>query len=258
MTWSSSSDGHPFGGPSAPAHSGESVPTQHRLRTPGCPSLPRLLSATPGDLSPSEQAHTTACPYCQKVIAMAWRHECPRLGALVAHLAGRSEAEAAMREHLDEDRCQRCLRLARSPLIRSAAATLRESRRSVQSLEAWLERAAAVSARLPARVGTFAALDKGPFRVRVELPGGLAIVVRQTDRGVLVAEVESADLRHEGRRVHVEILGEGEPLVADLILRAEGGRCSGRHTFGHLSDLANDLGTSCEVLAALDDQPDAS
>jgi hypothetical protein len=189
---------------------------------------------------------------------MAWRHECPRLGALVAHLAGRSETEAAMREHLDEDRCQRCLRLARSPLLRSAAVTLRESRRSVQSLEAWLERATAVSARLPTRVGTFAAFDRGPFRVRVESPGGLATVVRQTDRGLLVAEVESADLRHEGRRVHVEILGEGEPLVADLVLRAEGDRCRGRHTFGRLSDLAQDLRTSCEVLAALDDQPDAS
>ena len=138
----------------------------------------------------------------------------------------------------------RCDRLRRSGMVRSAAAALREGRRSTQNVEDWLERAAVVSTPLPAKVGTFAASDRGPFRVRVEAPGGLVTVVRQTDRGLLVVEIESTDLSHEGQRVHIEILGEGEPLEVTLVLRIDGNRCIARHTVGHYSDLAPRLGSS--------------
>jgi hypothetical protein len=251
MKWSTSSDGHPSAHPAAPSENPESLPTQHRLRTTQCPSLPRLLSTGAWDHSPSERAHTMACSYCQKVMAMAWRYECPGVGVLVSDLAGLSPAERAMQEHLEEDRCQRCLRLRRSPLLRSAAAALRAGQRSVQGLEAWLEEAVVLTTRLPTGVGTFAAFDQGPFRVRAESPGGLVTVVRETDRGLLVVEIESADPRHAGRTVHVEVLGQGDPLEVDLVLEAEDGRCIARHTVGHFSDLAARLGTSCEVLAVL-------
>jgi hypothetical protein len=198
-----------------------------------------------------------ACSYCQKVIAMGWRYDCPSVGFLVSDLAGLSPAATAMREHLEQDRCQRCLRLRRSPLLQSAAVTLRAGQRSLHGFEAWLEEAVVLTARLPVGAGTFAAFDAGPFRVRAESPGGLATVVRETDRGLLVVEIESADPRHEGRTVHVEILGEGAPLEVDLVLGAEEGRCIARHTVGHFSDLAARLGTSCEVLAVLPgDEPD--
>jgi hypothetical protein len=239
------------GRPSAPCERPEASPTQHRLRTGQCLSLPRLLSTAPWGFSPGERAHATACSYCQKVMAMAWRYECPGVGFVVWDLAGMSPAETAMREHLDDDRCQRCLRLRRSPLLRSAAGTLRGGQRRLEALEAWVEEAVVVTARIPTGVGAFAAFDQGPFRVRAESPGGLVSVVRETDRGLLVVEIQSTHAGHEGQTVHVEILGEGEPLEINLVLRVEGGRCTARHTIGHFSDLSTRLGNSCEVMAVL-------
>jgi hypothetical protein len=247
MNWSKNGDGHP----SAPGEDPEASPRQHRLRTAQCPSLPHLLSTAAWGFSPNERAHILACSFCQKVMAMGWRHGCPGLAFVVSDLAGLSPAGTAMREHLEGDQCQRCLRLRRSPLLRSAAATLRGGQRRLEGLEAWLEEAVVVSAALPSGVGAFAAFDRGPFRVRTESPGGLVSVVRETDRGLLVVETESTDTAHEGRTVHVEILGEGEPLEIDLVLGVEGGRCIARHTVGRFSDLSARLGTSCEVLAAL-------
>ena len=257
MNWDTGSDGQPCAYSFALGENGLDdwgpAPTQHRLRTPQCPSLARLLSTSAKGLFSGERAHVMACPYCQKVLAMAWRYECPGVGLVVSDLAGVSPVEAAMQEHLEQDGCVRCRRLRRSGLVRSAVAGLREGRRSVEGLEAWLERTVVVSARLPAGAGSFAAFDRGPFRVRVESPGGLVTIVRRTDRGLLVVEIESANLQDEGKRVHVEILGEGEPLEVDLFFGNEGGRCIARHTVGRFSELAPGLGTSCEVLAAICD-----
>jgi hypothetical protein len=261
MTWDPGSNGRPSGYSFALGDNELDdwgpVPTQHGLHTLRCPSLARLLSTSAWGVLSCEEPHVATCPYCQKVLAMAWRYECPSVAFVVFDMADMSPAEAAIREHLEQDGCVRCQRLLRSGLVRSAAAALREGRRSLQSVEDWLKRTVVVGTRLPAKAGTFAASNPGPFRVRVESPGGLVTVVRQTDRGLLVLEVESADLRHEGKRVLVEILGEGEPLEVSLVLRTDGERCIARHTVGHLSDLAPRLGSSCEVLADLrdDNQP---
>jgi hypothetical protein len=249
MRWDMGSDGQR---PNSSAFEDQRpTPTQHRLQTPHCATLSHLLS-TPAWTRPAEERrHTAACPWCQKVLAMAWRQECPGVGQLVVDLAGSSSAAAAMREHLEEDRCPRCRRLMGSALLGSAAAALREGRRSVQALEVWLGQVVAVSTPLPAGAGSFAGFDRGPFRVRAESPGGLVTVVRQTDRGLVVVETESSDPSLAGRHVRVEILGDGEPLEVDLVLRAEGGRSIARHTVGRFSELRSRLGGSCEVVAAL-------
>lgn len=251
MHLSENGDGHLSARPLALGEDPEASPRRHRLRTAQCPSLPRLLSTAAWGFSPSEQAHMVACSFCQKVMAMGWRHGCPGVGFVVSDMAGLSPAGTAMREHLENDQCQRCRRLRRSPLLRSAAAALRSGQRLLVGSEAWLDEAVVVTAALPTGVGAFAAFDRGPFRVRAESPGGLVTVVRETDRGLLVVETDSADTAHEGRTVHVEILGEGEPLEIDLVLGVEGGRCVARRTVGRFSDVSARLGTSCEVLAVL-------
>src|SRR5438128_1646052 len=84
MTWDTGSEdrpsGHSFALGDDELDDWGPVPTQHRLRTLQCPSLPRLVSTSAWRLSSGEQAHVGACPYCQKVLAMAWRYECPCVG----------------------------------------------------------------------------------------------------------------------------------------------------------------------------------
>jgi hypothetical protein len=82
--------------------------------------------------------------------------------------------------------------------------------------------------------------------------GSLTVTLREATDGNLVVQVETANLGKADRKVHVEVVGEGEPLVADVVLEAQGEYgCAGLHTFGIFAELASRLGADCAVLATL-------
>jgi RNA polymerase sigma-70 factor (ECF subfamily) len=92
----------------ADAREVEKAPTQHPLRTPECPPLTRFSSAGGEGWTPQEREHVTGCPYCQRVTALGWRAECPTSFDWALYLEGRSPDQAAMKYHLEHDRCPRC------------------------------------------------------------------------------------------------------------------------------------------------------
>jgi hypothetical protein len=64
--------------------------------------------------------------------------------------------------------------------------------------------------------------------------------------------VETADAAHAGQTVTVEVLGRKRHLQAQVVLKlVDGVGAFGFHSFGNLSQLASDLGQSCEILAVL-------
>ncbi len=228
---------------------------QHPMRTTQCPSIPELVSAA--EHGTSDRGHVPVCPYCQKVIAMAWRDTCPGLLILLEDLAGVSPTKMALVEHLEKDCCRRCGLVRRSRLIRAAAESVLGGRESLERLAVRMRHVAAASVTLPAGAGNFAPPASSPFRMRVELPGGLVLVLRETDLRVLVVEIRSDNDGDVGRIVHLEVVGEREQMEADVVLEAHAGRVVGVHVLGRLNELAPRLGTLCEIVAVpSDDEPE--
>ncbi len=80
---------------------GEPIPRGHRLRTPQCPSLPRLAAALGGGWTPAERAHVAGCGYCRKLLSLHRRlsrpaADTPRIRAAGPVRAGAAHALAAM------------------------------------------------------------------------------------------------------------------------------------------------------------------
>jgi hypothetical protein len=230
----------------------QNAPKQHHLRTPQCPPLARFPAGVREGWKPEEREHVTGCAYCQRVTALEWRAECPGPFTLALYLEGICPDREALEFHLQKDRCPRCQRLLRSLLLRELAAPLRAGRPGVERARPPLECVAAGFAPLPA-LGEFGPATRPPFQLRAVLPdGSLAVTVRETDVGELVAHVRAPDPAKAGRTVRVEVLGAGEALTADVVLEGQGeSGCSGRHTFGPFAELAPRLGADCAVLAAL-------
>jgi len=90
---------------------------RHPEETADCPTIPRLLEILEADRG-AESQHIQACHYCQKLIAMAWRDQCPTLTQLAAYLRSVEYiGHGAMDFHLSTDNCARCqlgLQLIRS------------------------------------------------------------------------------------------------------------------------------------------------
>ncbi len=232
----------------------QKAPKQHRFKTPQCPSLPRFAVALREGWTPEEREHVSECRYCQKIIAMEWRIQCPSLLSLILHLAGACPDKQAMQYHLDE--CQRCLRLTQSPWLQGLAALVQAGQRMQAQVEAMLNAVVTAFASLPAPVGAFAPTTRPPFQLRaMSEDGSLIVTLRETDEGELVVHVKTLDPQQAGRIVHVEVIGKGEALTAEVVLQPQGEHgCAGRHTFGKFSELASRLGADCAVLAALTEQ----
>lgn len=246
---------------------------QHRDRTPDCLSLPALDRALTSGFTTGERVHVTACSFCQKVIAMVWRLECPSLTLVLLHLAPSSPVSGAMAEHLERDGCRRCQRLTGSRVVKVIVDRLGQCAASLEGVD--VPGAAADFGFLPAAVGAFAsppwvpavedaegipvgeADEQGspwPFRLRAKVETGMTAILRQTDRDTLVVHVQSANPVDAGRSVHVEVAGEYQSLEASVLLERRGRRCEGRYTFGRLADLRPQLGGSCALVVAFADQ----
>lgn len=254
----------------------ETAPTEHSDRSPDCLSLSALDEASNRLFAGSQGAHVSACSFCQKLLAMAWRLECPGTGLVLMHLGRASPISMAMVEHVERDGCRRCLRLTNSRLLRTVATRLQTTSGDGSTREVDRYRAAAGFGLLPAMAGVFAPSpwaatpeeprgtaraesDGGeppwPFRLRLTAPGGMAATLRQTDRDTLVVHLQSRGPSDAGRTVDVEVASEGESLEASVVLHGSGRRCEGRHAFGRMAELRPLLGGSCALVVAFRDEP---
>ena len=221
----------------------------------GCPSLIRhRRAALRHDWGPKERLHVDTCRRCQRTqenVASALWH--PDVDTLVGRLSGGLSADdaAAVEHHLDDDQCQACLRLLRSPWLLGVA---RRARARPPSPIGVRELRAVACAELPRAVGEFATGTRPPFHLRAVASGGdLVVTLRETDQGQLVVHVEAPTAREDGQTVRVELLGDGDPVVADVEMRAVEGEpgCIGRHAFGPFVDLVPNLRPAVALLAVL-------
>ena len=254
----------------------ERAPTQHSDRTADCLPLWMVGEASNRGFADSQLAHVPTCRFCQKLLAMAWRLECPGIRLLLLHLGPSSPVSEAMVEHVELDACPRCTRLTNSRLLRALASRLGSVSEHASMKEVELCRAGADFGFLPTEVGAFAPSpwaraaeptrespegegDEGeplwPFRLRVVAPGGMVTTLRETDQDTLVVHIHSADPADAGRTVNVEVAGDGASLEASVVLHRSGPRYEGRYTFGQLTHLRPLLGGSCALVVASQGEP---
>src|SRR5436190_10688888 len=75
-----------------------------------CLRLLELLPSNYGRWRAGQARHVQTCRRCQRMIALAWRNECPHISQIIRN-AGPKPAAAltgAFQIHLREDRCPRC------------------------------------------------------------------------------------------------------------------------------------------------------
>lgn len=201
-----------------------------------------------------ELGHVEACDGCRRtsvtVAATVWH---PPLGMLAGRLAEELGDDDAwiVEQHLDGDGCRSCRRLLTSPWLGELAAAVRA--RGVRRQEV-PGRVAVGAGELPRAVGEFATGTRPPFQLRaVTSRGDLVVTLRETDQGQLVVHVEAPNCDEQGHTVRVELLGDGEPVVADVELSAVDGEpgCIGRHAFGPFVELVPRLRPAVALLAVL-------
>ena len=216
-----------------------------------CPSLARhRRAALRHDWSPRELLHVDVCRRCDRtqrnVGAAVWH---PDVSSLAGSLAGGLSTDdgQALRHHLDVEGCQGCLRLLGSPWLQE----LVRRRRAPAGVA---DTVAVACQDLPRAVGEFSTGTRPPFHMRaVASGGGLVVTLRETDQGQLVVHVEAPHTDQEGQTVRVELLSDGDPVVADVELRAVEGEpgCIGRHAFGPFVELVPRLRPAVALLAVL-------
>jgi RNA polymerase sigma-70 factor, ECF subfamily len=189
-----------------------------------------------------EQAAAQPAPTHPPVVALLlWR-----LGELPVHAA------EALRRHVEalSGMCRRCRQLANSAWAKeinlSEPATLVAIWRTLRP-------AAVASASLPAPVGAFEPVARPPFRLMCSnADNTLAVHLRETDDGELVAEVYTPHVGYADRVVSLEILGRHGALRSEVqFTERDADGWTGRCRFGRFAELLPQLGTDMSVLAVV-------
>ena len=235
------------------------APVEAGLQAPAdCPSLTRhRRGALRHDWAAEELLHVETCLLCrrtQETVASALWH--PEVGMLAGRLSRRlgDDDESSLERHLTDDGCQSCRRLLTSPWLLALACRMRRREPGFAAQDDVPARFAIGFAELPRAVGEFATGTRPPFQLRaVASRGDLVVTLRETDQGQLVVHVEAPHYDGEGQTVRVELLGDGDPVVADVELRPVAGEpgCFGRHAFGPFADLVPQLRPAVALLAVL-------
>jgi hypothetical protein len=239
-------------------------PEEHPWRTPHCLStlefLPPISSST---WSSDEAAHVESCRYCQRMIGIGWRSQCPGLLDLARYVSdpGTFRFRDAMAFHLEHDRCDNCTAWLTNKVfqtlvgLRTAAAGLAASVMVPEALMGSTDAAAVLESR--------AASPDVPFT---------QLAMRDDDEDLIVY-LHAEDPRLAGRRVTVQVLGaegaeskaalfEGlsrpapaeRPIPGVLSRVAAVAECN----FGPLTDVTLRLGGELIITSQLDAQEDAA
>lgn len=215
----------------------------------------RALVLNPALWTNEERSHVVSCRRCAHLIESFERNIAhPSVWVLFLWLMGRltDEEAQAMRYHLEDDNCQRCLRVSKSLWLQSLVKMVQAGQRTVEHVMEVAKDAVTAFAPLPVQVGAFADTPRPPFQLWAQNEdGSLTVVLRETDEGELVVHVQTPDQKNAGRKVHVEVIGGKEKsLIAEVVLKSQGEYgCAGRHTFGRFAELVSQLGLDCAVVA---------
>ncbi len=222
------------------------APAQHPQQSAACPGLARMVQGLVAGFEPDELEHLRDCGFCQKVLEMAWRADCPSALELTRHLAGRSAFSASIAAHAERATCPRCSLLLQSRMLQSLASAWR----ATSALPTRLADLQPQLVRLPAAIGATAPVTTAPFQHRAEdAATGVTITLRETGAGDLVLGLEVDDPALAGRRFEVELAGaEGRPPVTMTLHQQADGCCMARENLGRFAALAAELGPTCAVL----------
>jgi hypothetical protein len=223
----------------------QNAPERHPAQTDACLPLPRLAPWAIEGWSKAERAHVEGCTsYCQRMLGLFWREDHPPLGALVDYALGRYPYQAAMKFHLEDDGCRRCLLLLKA--FQAVGEAL--------AAAAGLVGAYGEVTPAPAAEGATFAQPREPFYRREQsADGSLVVTLVETDapEHELRVHVEAPKLTEPGRRVRVSLAGEQQTLDQELALEQTeyGWEASG--SFGKFGEVVSRLGSDWAIVALL-------
>jgi len=206
--------------------------TRHSRRSDQCLTLPRFVLAMRQGFSPEELAHVGDCVFCQKLVAMEWRRECPSLVTLARQRNGTLPHRYAAQEHLQE--CDSCRQRLESPLVRALAA-----------------------AGASFAVGTLLPVFEAHHQTETPLPllaqhkdEGLTIALQERD-GRLMGLIMTDDPARAGQRLRIELFDDNgravESVERELMEDPYG--CEASVDFGPFEDRVRRLGSECALTA---------
>jgi hypothetical protein len=233
------------------------APAGHSLENKQrCLSLLKLVTVPRHRWTPEDRQHALdeQCAYCQRMIALSWRDECPRPWDLLWYAASpaTSPVRTALAFHLQDDNCAPCQdRLASFRALSFVARALERDEpwrvtrfaERIRDLGDWvLDSLVFLS---PTRALEHKADGaRTGLRVRgVTTDERLTLtVIWDPTYDSVRAELECTDHTLAGRRVHVELTGERGPEERVAVLEADGPKVRAEIDFGDQNALHASLG----------------
>jgi hypothetical protein len=218
-------------------HDEELEQTERRYRdeTQACLTFAqtRVLALASASASDAESSHLRSCPHCAARLQSFREQLHPSLLKLLLFNLGRlgDDESRLMQNHVNEG-CVQCRRLLATQWAEKATASLRTRRRTAEQLAWALSRAVCGMWSVPALSLNYESRKghRAPFAAHIE-QDNLSLMLEETDADELLVRVFTEDASLENRRVHIEVIGEGKLLEAEVELTAVGECYQGVHYF---------------------------
>lgn len=235
----------------AEAHA-RTAPRQHHLKTPDCPPITRFAGPDLPEGSAAEIAHMESCAYCQKLLTMRFRQECPGIADLIRFRVAATPYRAALEAHLDQEQCLRCRAVTGSAWINALAETWRTGASGLQKLVE-LAKETAIGSSGMIMQPEFASAVQGPsFRITAGDATGSMLATLINERSQAVLYIEARGPGMDGRRAYVDLAGPRGRLTAIVALEQIGKSATGIHRFGPTADLMTGVGDNITLFVGLE------
>jgi len=230
------------------------MPHQHYLKTPACPPLPRFAGRELPELSAAEAEHVKSCGYCQKLLTIRFRHDCPGIADLIRFQTGTSYYGKALELHLQDDECPRCRAVLGSAWMAALAEGWRTGRVALQRLLVIAKETAVGSAGLMLQPEFASPAQCPAFRITAGDASGLMLATLINERAEAVLYIEARGPGMGGRRAYVDVSGPKGRLTALVPLEQIGKSATGIHRFGPTADLISRVGDEITLFVGLEQE----
>jgi hypothetical protein len=230
------------------------APRQHYLKTPACPPITRFSAPELPEWSGAELAHVESCPYCQKLLNMRFRQDCPGIADLIRFRAGSSPYKKALESHLEEEQCQRCQTVLDSAWMTALAQTWRAGAPVLQRLRDWARETAIGSAGLAMQPEFASPTDSPAFRITAGDAAGSMLATLIDERSQAVLYIEARGEAMVNRRAYVDVFGPKGRVSAVVELEQIGKSATGVYRFGPTAGLIAAAGDTLTLFVGLEPQ----
>lgn len=219
---------------------------RYRAETASCMTFARTreLSFDLAEATAAERDHLFACRHCSARLNGFQESLHPGMLELIQYELGMLDAErkSEIHAHLRTEDCWQCQRLTRTHWVATAVNALRKGLRSVEQIRESLAHGLRAPDYIPAQSIHYASdeIKRAPFSARKEMEG-LTVILEERPGDALLIHVEASDASLKSSTIHVEIVGEGEPVVAEIKLEQHGEFVEGRKYLSDFSKLQKDL-----------------